>query len=106
MIKYNISHITTSIECPSLELGETIEMKMERILNNNEPITDGAPTIFQERKDGVQPEYDIRTDRFEIALEGMNTFAKAKEFLRDEKNKKSDASAESVEATKPPDPQA
>ena len=52
--------------------GETIEQKMERVLNNGEPITDGAPDIFTERKDGVIAAYNIRTDRFEIACEAMD----------------------------------
>ena len=41
--------------------GETIEQKVERIVNNNEPITDSAPQIFTERKDGVQAAYNVRT---------------------------------------------
>jgi len=34
--------------------GETIEQKLVRIMNNKEPIKDGAPLIYTERKDGVQ----------------------------------------------------
>ena len=51
--------------------GEQIEEKVRRIVNNNEPITDGAPIIFTEKKDGVLPEYNIRTDRWDIALDGI-----------------------------------
>lgn len=52
--------------------GETIEAKVNRIVNNGEPITDGAPIIYTERKEGVLPEYDIRTDRWDIAIEAMD----------------------------------
>lgn len=52
--------------------GETIETKVNRIVNNGEPIKDGAPIIYTERKDGVLPEYDIRTDRWDIAIEAMD----------------------------------
>ena len=52
--------------------GETIEAKIRRITNNKEPIKDGAPLIYTERKNGVMAEYNIRTDRFEIAVEGMD----------------------------------
>lgn len=52
--------------------GETIEMKVTRILSNKESIKDGAPEIFTERKDGVLPGYNIRTDRFEVACEAMD----------------------------------
>ena len=48
------------------------ESKVNRIVNNGEPITDGAPIIYTERKDGVLPEYDIRTDRWDIAIEAMD----------------------------------
>ena len=57
--------------------GETIEQRVERITTNKEPIKDGAPLIFQERKDGVQGGYNIRTDRFEIAVEAMDKVSKA-----------------------------
>lgn len=57
--------------------GETIEQKMERVVQQNEPIKDGAPLVFTERKRGVLPEYDIRTDRFEIAIDGMDAVQKS-----------------------------
>lgn len=52
--------------------GECIEKKVQRIVNENEPIEDGAPIIFQERGDGVKPEFNIRTDRWEIAINAMD----------------------------------
>ena len=52
--------------------GECIEKKVQRIVNENEPIEDGAPIIFQERADGVKPEFNIRTDRWEIAIDAMD----------------------------------
>jgi hypothetical protein len=45
---------------------------MERILSNKEPITDGAPEIFTDKKDGVGAEYNVRTDRWELATEAMD----------------------------------
>ena len=30
------------------------------------------PTIYTEKKDGVQPEFDIRTDRFEVAIDAID----------------------------------
>ena len=52
--------------------GERIETMIERITELNEPIKDGAPLIYTDRKEGVQPEYDIRTDRWEVAIDGMD----------------------------------
>ena len=36
-----------------------------------ELIEDGAPIIYTERRDGVNPAYNIRTDRWEIAQNAM-----------------------------------
>lgn len=80
---YNKSTIT-SVE--KLE-GEPIEWKIERIVNNNEPITDGAPEIFTERKDGVISAYNIRTDRWEVASEAMDKVSGSIEAKRDAKGK-------------------
>ena len=35
------------------QIGESIENKVRRITENNEPITDGAPIIYTNRDDGV-----------------------------------------------------
>jgi hypothetical protein len=65
--------------------GETIENKIRRIVNNKEPISDGAPIVFTERKEGVKPEYDIRTDRWDIAIEAMDKVAKSYKAKREAK---------------------
>lgn len=72
--------------------GETIETKVSRIINEKAPIEDGAPIIFTDRADGVLPAYDIRTDRWDIAIDAMDKVNKAKiakreEFLKGEKGK-------------------
>lgn len=77
----------TSIKRNEGREGETIETKIERIVNNNEPIKDGAKITFTERKDGVKPEFNIRTDRFEIALEAMDKVSKTHIAKRDERMK-------------------
>lgn len=65
--------------------GETIEMKVERILTNGEPITDGAEIIYQDREEGVAPSYNIRTDRFDYAIDAMDNVAASKLAKRKEK---------------------
>ena len=52
--------------------GEFIEEKVARVVENREPIEDGAPIIYTERKDGVLPAYNIRTDKWDIALTAMD----------------------------------
>lgn len=59
------------------QIGETIETKVKRITENNEPISDGAPIIYTNRDDGVLPAYNIRTDRWDIAQEAMDAVNKA-----------------------------
>ena len=51
--------------------GESIEAKIRRITTNKEPINDGSPLIYTERKNGVEAQYNIRTDRWEIAIDAM-----------------------------------
>lgn len=56
-------------------VGEPIEDKIARIMNNQEAIKDGAPQVFQERKEGVHEDFDIRSDRFDRALETTDKIA-------------------------------
>ena len=62
MIKKIITNKTSIVRLESRE-GETIEAKVRRIMSNNEPISDQAPLIYTERKDGINPDYDIRSNR-------------------------------------------
>lgn len=67
----------------------TLEQKIEKIMNAKEPIDETAPIIYTERKHGVQPEYNIRTDRFEIALEAMDKVSRSYQAKREERMKES-----------------
>lgn len=66
--------------------GETIEQKVNRITNNKEPIKDGAPLIYTNRREGIKPGYDVRTDRFEIAIDAMSTVNKVHLAKREERH--------------------
>lgn len=82
--------------------GERIEEKVERFVNGGEAISDTAEMIYTERKDGVLPEYNIRTDRFDVAIDAMDYVAKserAKTIEMFPKEEKGDASSESTQAT-------
>lgn len=78
---------TTTIKRNTSYIGETIEQKVRRIVNNKEPITDGAPLIYTDRKEGVQAQYDIRTDRFEIAIDAMDKVTKTHQARRANRHK-------------------
>lgn len=73
-MKYSERKTSTNLNYLSVENfeGETIEDKVIRIITTNEPITDGAPLVYTEYKDGVRPEYNLRTDKFELAIEAMD----------------------------------
>ena len=62
--------------------AERIEDKVKRIINNQEPITDGAPIIYTE-KGKINPNFDHRTDRWEIATENMDIVHKDKTVKAD-----------------------
>lgn len=55
--------------------GYTIEEMVNRLMDENTPIEETAPIIYTNRKDGVLPEYDIRTDRWDLAQKAMNKVA-------------------------------
>lgn len=51
--------------------AEPLEVKLRRATESKEPIEAVAPMIYTEKSKGVIPEYDIRTDRFELAQAAM-----------------------------------
>lgn len=52
--------------------GESIEQMLRRMTKEGEPIEATTKMRYFERKDGVRPEFDIRTDRFEMAREALD----------------------------------
>ena len=95
----------TLITCFRSVDGETIEQRMRRVTENKEPITDGAQPIYTDRKDGIIADYNIRTDRFDVAIEAMDKIAKTKAAIREKMYKKPDkpeneiSEAEPIQAT-------
>lgn len=55
-------------------LAEPREVKLRKIISGESSnMEDGVfPTIYTEKKDGVLPEHDIRTDRFEVAIDAID----------------------------------
>ena len=63
------------IDNPNLTYeAEPREVKLRKIISGESSnMEDGVfPTIYTEKRDGVLPEYDIRTDRFEVAIDAMD----------------------------------
>lgn len=68
--------------------AESIERMLERWLTNKEKIEGNAPLIYTERAKGVIPSTNIRTDRFEIAIEATEKIAKSYKARREERHLK------------------
>lgn len=88
--------------------GESVEKKVARAMSNKEPLKDKAPLIYTDRKDGVNPDHDIRTDKWEYLVEGHNALAKTKRAKRDhvpdtpkpgEKTEKGETGGQSTQTT-------
>lgn len=82
MIKKRIN-ISKNIQLNQSYIGETIEEKMRRVMDNKEPIKDGSSPVYTARKDGVLAATNIRTDRMEIAIEAMDKVARNRAAKRD-----------------------
>lgn len=82
--KKTVTYTPTDLIINNSAEGERIETKVARIMQMNEPITDGAPIIETPEEEGVIPLYDVRADAWEIALDeltqvhinGANDYAK------------------------------
>lgn len=86
---------TSTIDCNQATEGETIEQKVERMTQNKEPIGDKeGQLIYTDRKDGVNPDHDIRTDRFEYAIDAMDIASKSNKAKRDKYIKERDTKEE------------
>lgn len=57
--------------------GQSIEERMRQATISGQPIESAAPMIYTDKKDGVLPQYDIRTDRWDIALNATDKVARA-----------------------------
>ena len=78
---YNSSNIVTG----TCYEAETLEVQVSKILTGNEPMPSLTAPIFTERKDGVQAEHNIRTDRFDVALKGTDYISKSNLAKREAK---------------------
>lgn len=75
----------------SIEINESYEAEplvyvlQKATAGGKDPTEQGSvPIIYTEKKDGVLPGYDIRTDRFEVAREALEKIAKSKLAKRSE----------------------
>lgn len=62
----------TSSMCTEIREGESIEKKIDRMTQTQEPIGETAPIVYTTKTEGIIPAYDIRTDKWEIAQDAMS----------------------------------
>ena len=84
MIRFKIVK-DARLQIKNVQEGERIETKIERVVHNNEPIKDGAPLIYTDRKEGVKASTNIRTDRFDVALDATDKIARSYKARREDK---------------------
>lgn len=82
-------------------LCKSLEEEICQATTSNQPIESAAPLIYTERKDGVLPEYDIRTDRWAIAQKAMDKVAgsyraRRQERIDQQKNQSTENQTESA----------
>lgn len=95
-MKYGIITEQTQLRGETPYNGESIEKKCRRVTTTKEPIKDGAPIIYTERKQGVIPAFDPRTDRWELAQEAMTEANKSWIAQRDNALNPADEAEESI----------
>lgn len=78
MYKEWISRQTHGIVKNDSYEAEPLEVKLRKATEEKKPIEAVAPMIYTEKSKGVIPEYDIRTDRFEIAQAAMEKLSSVK----------------------------
>ena len=76
-----MQHPKSKIQIDNLYEAEPLEVKLRRKMKGGKVDEEEGDQktwaiAYTEKRDGVRPEYDIRTDRFEIAREAMETIEK------------------------------
>lgn len=80
--------VTSAIKRKCTLVGESLEEMIRRCTASNEPIDSTAPMIYTEEADGVQPQYDPRADRWEIALDAIDKYNKSRAAEKTPKEEK------------------
>lgn len=60
---------TGNIQLENTYEAEGLEVKLRKMLENKEPIPEDWVTIYTEKSKGVEPQFNPRTDRWDIAMQ-------------------------------------
>lgn len=86
-----IQHPKSKIRISNTYEAEPLEAKLRRKMKGGKVDEEEGDQktwaiAYTEKRDGVKPEYDIRTDRFEIAREAMETLEKGIQLTYSDSN--------------------
>lgn len=76
------------------EVGQTIENEIAAALKANQPIDSSKQLIYTEKKEGVIPAFDHRTDRFAAAMESVDSFWKERRQKYEKKQEEQEPTPE------------
>ena len=97
MKKFN-GYAKTQIEREPEEFGQSLEEQIRIATTSKQPIESSATPVYTPMKDGVLPQYDVRTDREEIAIDATDKLAKSDYLKVDERPQ--EETTEKTETTK------
>ena len=95
----------TKFSINNSEGGESLEKELQRVKQEGGTIESTVPKIFTARGEGVVPDLNIRTDRWDVAVEAMNvvhrsqTAKKMDKFGFKGENEKKDSGTEPTGGT-------
>lgn len=75
------------IKCNNAIDGRTIESQIAEITQNKGEVPVETELIYTPKEDGVLPGYNIRTDRFEVAVEAVDKIEASRQARRDNAGK-------------------
>ena len=75
-IKFKINR-KSALRNNSTYVAEPIEKIIQRRLANKEPLDDKVNLLYYDISEGVKAGYDVRTDRFDLALDGVGAIQKS-----------------------------
>ncbi|AXH74832.1 MAG: hypothetical protein [Microviridae sp.] len=79
---------STMIEINQATPGEMLETKVERLMHEKSPMEEAAvPLIYTPRSEGIRASTNIRTDRWEVAIEATDKIQKSYKARREENRK-------------------
>ena len=100
--------IQKTLDVNTSKEGEPLEIKVMRATTNKQPLDNSAPLLYTERKQGILASTNIRTDRFEVAIDAMDKISKSYMARRENKpvkDKSDDGEPKSIQGKQEPVPE-